>query len=118
MFLTKRSWPGTSTNPKAPFFFKEGKSQINRDAAALFLFQAVGICAGQGFDKGRFAVIDVSGGSNNYVSVESTVPILRKLRLGYPASVHCLLPSAAVKRVHGCRRSRLCERAFDSPKHT
>ena len=38
-----------------------GKSDVNRDAAPLFFFEAVGIDAGQGFHQRRFSVINMSG---------------------------------------------------------
>jgi len=54
MLLTKRSCPGTSTNPKrTPFSSRKAEAQVNGDAAAPFFFQAVGMRAGQGFDQRR-----------------------------------------------------------------
>ena len=41
------------------------KTNIDGDAAALLLFQAVGVDAGQGLYQGGLSVIDVSGGADN-----------------------------------------------------
>src|SRR5882762_4143069 len=46
--------------------FEVGKSNVNGDAAPLFFFEAVGINAGQGFHQRRLAVIDMSGGADDY----------------------------------------------------
>ena len=43
-----------------------GKAQIDRDPAAFFFRQAVGINASQRFDESRFSMIDVAGGPDNY----------------------------------------------------
>src|SRR5208283_6221061 len=45
--------------------FEVGKADVNGDAAPLFLFEAVGINAGQAFDERSLAVIDVSGGTDD-----------------------------------------------------
>ena len=44
---------------------KVGESYVDRDAAALFFFEPVGVGAGQGADQGALAVIDVAGRSDN-----------------------------------------------------
>jgi hypothetical protein len=38
-----------------------GKTDIDRDAAALFFLQAIGVDAGKGFDQSGFAVVNVAG---------------------------------------------------------
>ena len=43
-----------------------GVAEVNGDAAALFLRQAVGIDAGQRFDQRCLAVIDVAGGTDDH----------------------------------------------------
>jgi hypothetical protein len=58
MLRTKRSWPGTSTKPRR-------EADVDGDAAALLLFEAVSIDAGKGFDQRSFAVIDVPGGADD-----------------------------------------------------
>ena len=69
MFLTKRSWPGTSTKPRRSSGreFEVREAQVDGDAAALLFFQAVGIDAGQGLDQRRFSMIDVARGSDDDV---------------------------------------------------
>src|SRR5712675_2140890 len=47
-------------------FFQEGETEVNGDAAALFLFEAVGMRSGQGFDQGGLSVVDVAGGADDY----------------------------------------------------
>ena len=41
------------------------EADVDGNAAALFLFQAVGVNAGQGLDQRGFAVIDVPRGTDN-----------------------------------------------------
>jgi len=41
------------------------ETQFNGDAPALFFLEPVGIDAGQGFYQGGFAVVDMSGSSQN-----------------------------------------------------
>jgi hypothetical protein len=48
-------------------FFQEREAQIDGDAAALLLLQAVGMRAGQGFDQRRLAVVNMAGSADNYV---------------------------------------------------
>ncbi len=43
--------------------FEMGKSYIDRDAAALFFFQAIGINPGQSLHERSFAVIDMASGA-------------------------------------------------------
>jgi hypothetical protein len=43
------------------------ESEVNRNAAALFFFQAIGIDAGECFDQRGLAVIDVAGGADDDV---------------------------------------------------
>ena len=43
------------------------ESQVNRDAAPFFFFQAVGVRAGERLDQRGFAVVDVSSGADNDV---------------------------------------------------
>src|SRR5690606_30414306 len=43
-----------------------GESQIDRDAAGLFLLQAAGIDAGQPHYKGRLTMIDMSGSADDH----------------------------------------------------
>ena len=63
MFLTKRSCPGTSTKPRRRSAVKlqVRESDIDGDAAALFLFQAVGVDAGERFHQRGLAVVDMAG---------------------------------------------------------
>ena len=71
MLRTKRSWPGTSTkpmrmgSPDGAAQFKVGEADVDRDAAALFLLQTVGIDAGEGPNQGALAVVNVTGSANN-----------------------------------------------------
>ena len=71
MLRTKRSWPGTSTKPMRMVLavgggeFEVSKTDIDRNAAPLFFFEAVGINAGQRFDERGFSVIDMSGGADD-----------------------------------------------------
>ena len=44
-----------------------GEAELDGDAAFLFLGESVGVNAGEGFDEGGFAVIDVTGGSEDEV---------------------------------------------------
>ncbi len=44
-----------------------GEPELDGDAAFFFLFEAVGVCAGQCFDERGFAVINVAGGSDDNV---------------------------------------------------
>ena len=45
---------------------KVGKADVDGDAAALFLFEAIGIDAGQGAHQGALAVVNVTGRANDY----------------------------------------------------
>ena len=45
--------------------FEVREAEIDGDPAAFFLFQTVGIDAGQGFHQGGFSVIDVPGGADD-----------------------------------------------------
>src|SRR5260370_14359264 len=45
-----------------------GEAEIDRNPALLFLLEAVGILAGQRFDKRGLAVIDMTGGADDGVS--------------------------------------------------
>jgi hypothetical protein len=42
---------------------EEGKAQINRDTAFLFLLQTVGVNIGEGFDETGLAVVNVASGA-------------------------------------------------------
>jgi hypothetical protein len=44
---------------------QRGKSQFYGNAALLFFFETVCVRAADGFDQAGFAVIDVTGGSQN-----------------------------------------------------
>ena len=70
MFLTKRSWPGTSTISiiEPVGLLEEGEAQVDRDAARLLFRQPVGVGAGERFDQRRLAVIDMTGGADDDVS--------------------------------------------------
>jgi len=46
-------------------FFQEGETEVDGDAAAFFLFEAIGVRAGQGFDQGGLAMVDVAGGADD-----------------------------------------------------
>ncbi|MNC94695.1 hypothetical protein D3C83_116100 [compost metagenome] len=43
------------------------KPELDRDAARLLFFQAIGIDARQGADERAFAVIDVAGGADDEI---------------------------------------------------
>ena len=45
--------------------FEVSETDIDRNAAPLFFFQAVGINAGQRFDERGFSVIDMPGGADD-----------------------------------------------------
>jgi hypothetical protein len=42
-----------------------GVTEVDGDAAPFFLFQGVGVDAGQGLDKPRLAVVDMTGGAED-----------------------------------------------------
>jgi hypothetical protein len=42
------------------------KANINRDSAALFFLEAIGIDSGQRFDQSGFSVVDVAGRPHDY----------------------------------------------------
>ena len=66
MFLTKRSWPGTSTNAKStPSIVLVGEAEVDGDAARLLFLQPIGIGAGQRLHERALAVIDVAGRSDD-----------------------------------------------------
>ncbi len=46
--------------------FHKCEAEVNGDAAALFLFEAVGVRAGEGLDERRLAVIDMAGRADDY----------------------------------------------------
>ena len=70
MFLTNRSWPGTSTMPRtlAAGERQMGKSQFDGDPALLLLLQTVGIDAGEGLDESGLAVVDMARGADDQVA--------------------------------------------------
>ena len=43
-----------------------GKSNVNRDAAALLLFETIGVDAGESLNQRGLAVVDMSGGADDY----------------------------------------------------
>ncbi len=43
--------------------------QLDGDAARFFLFEAVGVAAGEAFDEDGFAVVDVAGGAEGDVGL-------------------------------------------------
>src|SRR6266849_6274068 len=45
--------------------FEVGEADVDGDATPFFFFEAIGVNAGQGFDEGCFAVIDMSGGADD-----------------------------------------------------
>ena len=49
--------------PQAGREIEVGKSQVDGDAAAFLFFQPVGVDAGERFDQGGLAVVDVAGGT-------------------------------------------------------
>ena len=70
MFLTNRSCPGTSTNPKCTSPTRHlGKSEIDRYAAPFLLGQTVGVDARQRFNERGLAVIDMPGGADDHVHI-------------------------------------------------
>ena len=62
MFLTKRSWPGTSTKPMPHSGVRSQvrEAEVDGDAAALLFLQAVGVDAGERPDERGLAVVDVA----------------------------------------------------------
>ena len=46
---------------------EKGEAEVNGDAAALFLLEAVGIRASEGLDERRLAVVNVAGGADDNV---------------------------------------------------
>jgi hypothetical protein len=67
MFLTNRSCPGTSTNPtrRSGGQVQVRETEIDRNAAPLFFFQAIGIDARERSDERSFSVIDVASGAGD-----------------------------------------------------
>ena len=62
MFLTNRSWPGTSTNARFSAVDLEVREpEVDGDPALLLFLQPVGIDAGQRAHERALAVIDVAG---------------------------------------------------------
>ena len=55
-----------------------GVPQVDGDAATLFLGQAIGIDAGQGFDQRRFAVVHMAGGADDHQKVRFARPAIRE----------------------------------------
>jgi len=88
-----------------------GKPEVDGDAAALLFFQAVGVDAGERFDQGGLAVVDVAGGSHDDMlhvacySVEVLVVTLLALVAG--SLVYCVLTIVAAIRYRGVRPPRL-----------
>ena len=46
-----------------------GEAEIDGDAARLLLFQPVAVDAGERFDQGRFAMVDMTGGADDHADV-------------------------------------------------
>ena len=79
-----------------------GEAEVDGDAAALFLFEAVGVDAGEGFDERGLAVIDVSGGADDDVlhaaCYSLKVLALPLLALVAGSLVYCVLTIVAAAR--------------------
>jgi hypothetical protein len=70
MLRTKRTWPGTSTKLTTGHAARGGEhrvreAEVDREAAALLLGEAVGVGAGEGEHERRLAVVDVAGGGDD-----------------------------------------------------
>ena len=66
MLRTKRSCPGTSTNATLHVAARPVREpEVDRDAARLFLLEAVGIGPRQRQHEAALAVIDVAGGADD-----------------------------------------------------
>jgi hypothetical protein len=66
MFLTKRSWPGTSTNCEVASVDRlVGEAEIDGDAARLLFLQPIGVGAGQRLHQRALAVVDVPARSDD-----------------------------------------------------
>jgi hypothetical protein len=46
---------------------QEGKPEVNRNAAALFFFQAIRIGSRESLDQSGFAMVDMPGGANDHM---------------------------------------------------
>ena len=67
MFLRNRTWPGTSTKLIAApdGSVGVGEAEVDGEAPALLLREAVGVGAGERQDERRLAVVDVAGGGDD-----------------------------------------------------
>ena len=78
------------------------EAEIDGDAAALLLFEAVGVDAGEGFDERGLAVIDVAGGADDDVlhaaCYSLKVLALPLLALVAGSLVYCVLTIVAAAR--------------------
>src|SRR3954465_13754885 len=68
-------------------FAAVGIAQVDGDAAALLLRQAVGIDAGQGFDQRGLAVVHMAGGADDH-AVQPNLPVLMPRPLSYSPQSH------------------------------
>ena len=88
-----------------------GEPQVDGDAAALLLFQAVGVDAGKRFDQSGLAVVDVAGGADDDMlhatcySVKVLVVTLLAVVAG--SLVYCILTVVAAIRYRGVRPPQL-----------
>ena len=84
-----------------------GEPQVDGDAAALFFFQAVGVDAGERFDQGGLAVVDVAGGADDDVLHAAcySVKVLAWFSSAGPGG-----RLAGLLRAHDCRRDSLSRR--------
>ena len=64
---TKRSWPGTSTTPTVSpaGSVQVREAELDGDAALFFLFEPIGVDAGERAHQRGLAVIDVTGGADD-----------------------------------------------------
>ena len=76
MLRMKRSWPGHvhHARPDTARQIEVGEPELDRDAALLFLLEAVGVLAGERFDEARLPVIDVSGRADDPVGCVTRAP--------------------------------------------
>ena len=83
MFLTKRSWPGTSTKARRSDGrqLQVGEAEVDGDAAALLFLEAVGVDAGERLHQRGLAVIDMPGRAGDDVLHGPAFMLLRARRM-------------------------------------
>ena len=84
-----------------------GEAEVDGDAAALLLFEAVGVDAGEGLDQRGLAVIDVAGGADDDVLHAACYSVkvlaLPLLALVAGSLVYCVLTIVAAARYRSVR---------------